>query len=118
MRTKVLTGQQEPDISKFLHFSLHEPIYYCTYSNSFPSTSNEEQGWWVSVAIHDGDDLMYKILTKGSKVIFRSAIRSSMDPSKRNLRLSPIGGETASNFRGDKLFTRSKDEDLETNIVR
>jgi hypothetical protein len=106
---QVLTGQK-PDISKFLHFAFYEPVYYQVYSYSFPSMPNEEQGWWVGVATHVGDALTYKILTKNDRVIYRSAIRSAMDPAKRNLRLSPIGGETESNFRGDKRFIRSKHE--------
>jgi hypothetical protein len=40
-------------------------------------------------------------------VIYRSAIRSALDPSKRNQRFSLLGGETTSNFRGDKIFLRS-----------
>jgi hypothetical protein len=107
---QVLTGQK-PDISKFLQFAYYDPVYYQVYSYSFPSMPNEEQGWWVGVATQVGDALTYKILTKKDRVIFRSAIRSAMDPAKRNLRLSPIGGETDSNFRGDKLFIRSKHED-------
>ena len=103
---QVLTGQQ-PDISKFLHFSFYEPVYYHTYSDHFPSVPNEEQGWWVGVAIHVGDALTYKILTKTHKVIYRSAIRSALDPAKRNLRLSPLGGETEFNTSGDKIFVRS-----------
>ena len=83
------------------------------YSNSFPSESNEEQGWWVGVATHVGDELTYKILTKNNKIIYRSAIRSALDPATRNQRLSPIGGETASNVRGETLFIRSKTEDKE-----
>jgi hypothetical protein len=75
---------------------------------------NEEQGWWVGVATHVGT---YKILTKNDRVIFRLAIRSAMDPAKHNLRLSPIGGETASNFRGDKIFIRSKHEDLNPSLL-
>jgi len=38
-----LTGRT-PDISKFLHFSFYEPVYYHAYSDFFPSGSNEEQG--------------------------------------------------------------------------
>jgi hypothetical protein len=37
---QVLTGQP-PDISKFLHFSFYEPVYYNSYSNTFFSASNE-----------------------------------------------------------------------------
>jgi hypothetical protein len=70
---QVLTGQT-PDISKSLHFSFYEPVYYHLYSDSFPSSSNEEQGWWVGIATHVGDALTYKILTKQNTVIFRSAV--------------------------------------------
>ena len=104
---QVLSGQT-PDISKFLHFSFFEPVYYHAYTDSYPSASNEEQGWWVGVATHVGDALTYKILTKHNKIVFRSAVRSALDPAKRNLRLSPLGGETASNYLGDKMFIRSK----------
>jgi hypothetical protein len=69
---QVLTGQR-PDISKFLHFSFYEPVYYHAYSDTFPSASKEEQGWWVGVATHVGDALTYKVLTKRNKVIYRSA---------------------------------------------
>ena len=70
---QTLTGQQ-PDISKFMHFSFYEPVYYQTHSKTFLSTLNEEQGWWVGVATHVGDALTYKILTKQNKVIYWSAI--------------------------------------------
>ena len=104
---QVLTGQT-PDISKFLHFSFYEPVYYHSYHDCYPSASNEEQGWWVGIATHVGDALTYKILTKHHKVIYRSAIRSALDPAKRNHRLSPLGGETTSNYLGDNMFVRSK----------
>ena len=97
-----LTGRTA-DISKFLHFSFFEPVYYHAYSDSFPSESNEEQGWWVGIATHVGDALTYKVLTKNNKVIYRSAIRPALDPAKRNQRLSPPGGETPSNT----VFIRS-----------
>jgi hypothetical protein len=70
---QVLTGQP-PDISKFLHFSFYEPVYCNSYSNTFPSASNEEQGWMVGVATHVGDALTYKVLTKQHKVIYHLAI--------------------------------------------
>jgi hypothetical protein len=109
-----LTGRT-PDISKFLHFTFYEPVYYHAYSDSFPSGSNEEQGWWVGIAINVGDALTYKVLTKSNKIIYRSAIRSALDPATRNQRLSPLGGETASNYLGDKIFIRSStcQEDVE-----
>ena len=48
-----MTGQT-PVISKFMHFSFFEPVYYHAYSNNFPSASNEEQGWWVVIAVLAG----------------------------------------------------------------
>jgi hypothetical protein len=48
----------------FLHFSFYEPVYYHCYSYTFPSASDDEQGWWVGVAMHVGDVLTYKVLTK------------------------------------------------------
>ena len=54
-----------------------------------------------------GDALTYKVLTKSNKIIYWSAIRSALDPAKRNQRLSPLGGDTASNYLGDKIFIRS-----------
>jgi hypothetical protein len=103
---EVLTGQT-PDISKFLHFSFFEPVYYHAYTDTFPSASNKEKGWWVGIATHVGDALTYKILTKHHKAINRSAIRSALDPAKRNQRLSPIGRETEANYLGVKMFIRS-----------
>jgi hypothetical protein len=100
---QILTGQT-PDISQFLHFSFYELVYYHSYSDTFPSSSNEEQGWWVGIATHVGDALTYKILTKHNKIIYRSAIWSALRPDKCNQRLSPLGGETASNYLGDKMF--------------
>jgi hypothetical protein len=55
---------QTPDISKFPHFSFYELVYYHLYSDTYTSASNEEQGWWVAVATHVGEELTYKILTQ------------------------------------------------------
>ena len=77
------------------------PFIIMLIPTRFPSGSNEEQGWWVGIATHVGDALTYKILTKHNKVIYRSAIRSALDPAKRNQRLSPLGGEISSNYLGD-----------------
>jgi hypothetical protein len=88
---QVLTGQR-PDISKFLHFSFYEPVYYHAYSDNFTSTSNEEQGWWVGIATHVTDALTYKVFTKHNKIMYRSALRSALDTAKHNQCLSPLGG--------------------------
>jgi hypothetical protein len=81
-------------------------VYYNSYSNTFPSASNEEQGWWVGVDSHVCDALTYKILTKQHTVIYRSAIWSALDPAKGNQCLSPLGGETVSTYLGDTIFVR------------
>jgi hypothetical protein len=100
--------RQRPDISKFLHFSFFEPLYYHVYSNTYPSESNEEQGWLVGISTRVGDEFTYKILTKTNKIIYRSATRSALDPATRNRLLSPLGGEITSNQLDDKIFIRSK----------
>jgi hypothetical protein len=98
-----LTGQTQ-DISMFLHFLMYEPVYYHSYLDTFPSASNEEQGWWVGVAMHVGDVLTYKVLTKQYKVIFRSAIRTAMSCKSRNHRVFTTEGEMSSNNTGEKMF--------------
>jgi hypothetical protein len=110
---QALTGQTL-DISKFLHFSFYEPVYYHSYSDTYPSASNEEQGWGVGVGNHVGDELTYKILTQKQQVIYWSAIQSAMDPTKRNQHPSPLGEETVSNYLGDKIFIRSKTDLFES----
>jgi hypothetical protein len=102
---QILSGQQ-PDISKFLHISFYEPVYFKSHSNTFLSGPNEEQGWWVGIATNVGDALTYKVLTKQNKVIYCLAIRSALDPEKRNQRLSPLGGETASIYLGGTMYDK------------
>jgi hypothetical protein len=87
---------QAKDISMFLHFSFYEPVYYHCYSDTFPSASNDEQGWWVGFAMHVGDVLMYKV--------FRSAIRTAMNSRSRNRRVSTTKGDMSSNNTGEKIF--------------
>jgi hypothetical protein len=48
-----------------------------------------------------GNELTYKIFTQKQRDIYRSAIRSAMDPAKQNQSLSPLGGEPVSNYLGD-----------------
>jgi hypothetical protein len=70
---QILTGHH-PDISKFKHFPFYEPVYYQSHSKTFPSASNEEQGWWFGVVTHVGNALTCKILTKQNKIIYQSEI--------------------------------------------
>jgi hypothetical protein len=54
--------------------------------------SNEELGRWVGVARSVGDDLIIKLLTPSKQIIFWSVIRSTLDPTLRHTRLTPLGG--------------------------
>jgi hypothetical protein len=112
---QVMNGQT-PDISKFLQFSFYELVYYHTYSDNFTSVSNEAQGWWVDIAIHVGDALTYKILTLSNKIIYRSDVQSAIDPAKRNKRISPLQGETASSNLGDNHINSRNDLEKPENL--
>ena len=88
-----LTGTT-PDISPLLRFSFWEPVYYKLDDNSFPSESPEKLGRWVGVAEHVGHMMTYKILTDDTyKIIYRSDVRSALDPSTRNKRIDFLSGE-------------------------
>jgi hypothetical protein len=92
--------------SKFLYFSQFEPVYYHAYIATFPSASNEEQGWWVAIATHVGDTLTYIIKSK-NPVMYGSAIRCSLELANCIQRLSPIVCDTVSNSLGEKMFILS-----------
>ena len=68
-----------PDISFMLHFSFYEPVYYRIDSSeldlNFPSSSNENKGYWVGFADNQGDRLTWRILTEDTqKIIIRSGV--------------------------------------------
>ena len=104
---QALTGQTQ-DISALLVCAFWEPVYYDPHSDGFPSNRNEELGHWVGIATHVGDTLTFKILSPQQKVIYRSIIRSALDPTLRHKRLAPLGGEVS--HADDKLFVRSKSD--------
>ena len=90
---QVLTGSTN-DISPLLHFRWYEPVYYMVDDSNFPSDSRERRGYWVGVAEHVGHAMTYKILTDDTKkIIYRSNIRSALDPMTRNLRLDPLNDD-------------------------
>jgi len=98
---EVATGQQA-DISALLNFHWWEPVYFAipAASRHYPSKTPEQTGRWVGVAQHQGDALTYLVLADdSSKVVVRSAVRSAVNASFRNIRADrPIsdGGEVAS----------------------
>jgi hypothetical protein len=83
-----------PDISPLLRFRFWEPVYYRVDDSSFPTESRELRGRFVGIAEHIGHMMMLKILTDDTdKVIYRSSVRSALDPATHNLRVDPLGGE-------------------------
>ena len=68
-----------PDVTFMLHFSFYEPVYYTIDSSepdlNFPSSSNEQKGYWVGFADNQGDSLTWRILTEDTqKINIRSGI--------------------------------------------
>ena len=75
-----------PDISFMLHSSLYEPVYSRIDSSepdlNFPSSSNEDKGYWVGFADNQGDRLTWRIPTEDTQQIIicsgdQSALRST-----------------------------------------
>jgi hypothetical protein len=57
----------------------------------FPGKSNELCGRWVGISEHIGNKMTYKIITDDTgEEVCRSAIRSAVDPTMKNLREDPI----------------------------
>ena len=89
------TGQQ-PDISAIISFRWYEPVYYKSYSSSYPSSSNEKLGRIVGVAEHKGDALTFLVLdTLNNQVVTRSELRSAVTASTPNLRAEFLGHPSA-----------------------
>ena len=75
-----------PDISSLLCFRFYEPVYYKLDDSDFPSDSTEKLGHFVGIAENVGHALTFKVLTNDTnKIIYRSRIRTALDPNTRNL---------------------------------
>jgi hypothetical protein len=84
------------DISPLLRFRFWEPVYYKLDDSTFPSESHEKLGRFVGIAENAGHFMAFKILTNDNKkILFRSNVRSALDPKAKNLRLDPLSGETS-----------------------
>ena len=82
-----MTGST-PDISSLLCFRFWEPVYYKLDDADFPSESTERRGRFVGIAENVGHALTFKVLTDDTKkIIYRSRIRSAMNPKEKNLRI-------------------------------
>jgi hypothetical protein len=57
----------------------------------FPGKSKELRGRWVGISERIGNKMMHKIITDDTgEEVCRSAIRSALDPTMKNLREDPI----------------------------
>jgi hypothetical protein len=69
-------------------------MFYKLDDSDFPSDSREKHGRWVGIAENVGHAMTLKILMDGTrKIIFRSNIRSALDPNCRNLRMDPLNDD-------------------------
>ena len=92
-----------PDISFMLHSSFYEPVYYRIESSepnlNFPSTSNEDKGYWVGFATNQGDSLTWRILTEDThKIIICSGVQGALRTTTNQCLASPSGEGTTLPF--------------------
>jgi hypothetical protein len=105
---QLLTGETS-DISLLLHFTFNEKIFYTRVNSSFPSTSTEAKGYFVGFGESVGDAMTFKVLTDDtSKIIYRSNVRTALNPNTPNLRLMIDGEQTT--------FIKSKSEEIEAKL--
>jgi hypothetical protein len=81
------------DISPLLYFYFLQPVYFLVDESEhhFPGKSKELPGRWVGISEHIGNKLTCKIITDDTgEEVCRSAIRSALDPTMKNLREDPI----------------------------
>jgi hypothetical protein len=81
------------DISPLLYFYFWQPVYFLVDKSEqhFPGKSKELCDRWVGISEHIGNKMTYKITTDDTREeVCRSAIRSALDPTMKNLREDPI----------------------------
>ena len=92
-----------PDISFMLHSSFYESVYYRIDSSepdfNFPSSSNDNKGYWASFAANQGDSLTWRTLTEDTqRIIICSGIQSSLSTTTNQCLASPSGEGTTLPF--------------------
>ena len=92
-----------PDISFMLHSSFYESVYYRTDSSepefNFPSSSNDNKGYWAGFAANQGDSLTWRTLTEDTqKIIICSGIQSALSTTTNQCLASPSGEGTTLPF--------------------
>ena len=92
-----------PDISFMLHSSFYESVYYRIDSFepdfNFPSSSNDNKGYWAGFAANQGDSLTWRTLTEDTqRIIICSGIQSSLSTTTNQCLASPSGEGTTLPF--------------------
>ena len=92
-----------PDISFMLHSSFYESVYYRIDSSepdfNFPSSSNDNKGYWAGFTNNQGDHLTWSILTEDThKIIICSGIQSALSTTTNQCLASPSGEGTTLPF--------------------
>ena len=92
-----------PDISFMLHSSFYESVYYRIDSSepdfNFPSSSNDNKGYWAGFAANQGDSLTWRTITEDTqRIIICSGIQSSLSTTTNQCLASPSGEGTTLPF--------------------
>ena len=92
-----------PDISFMLHSSFYESVYYRIDSSepdfNFPSSSNDNKGYWAGFAANQGDSLTWRTLTEDTqRIIICSGIQRSLSTTTNQCLASPSGEGTTLPF--------------------
>jgi len=89
----LLTGST-PDISPLYCFYFWEPVYYADPDHPFPSQSHKRPAYWAGFGDTVGDTFTWKLLTQDTKkIIYRSCVRSAVEPGTANARVDHPDGE-------------------------
>ena len=92
-----------PDISFMLHSSFYESVYYRIDSSepdfNFPSSSNDNKGYWAGFAANQCDSLTWRTLTEDTqRIIICSGIQSVLSTTTNQCLASPSGEGTTLPF--------------------
>ena len=92
-----------PDISFMLHSSFYESVYYRIDSSepdfNFPSSSNDNKGYWAGFAANQGDSFTWRTLTEDTqRIIICSGIQSALSTTTNQCLASPSGEGTTLPF--------------------
>ena len=96
-----------PDISSMLHFSFYDSFYepfsyrieFSEPDFNFPSSSNDNKGYWAGFAANQGDSLTWRTLTEDTqRIIICSGIQSALSTTTNQCLASPSGEGTTLPF--------------------